>query len=298
MRSCSLCQSSKYELWSLVDGFRLVKCQNCGFVYLLNPAESGQAPESYDDYFQQVPIGEYAADSPDLQLRRLWHINRQRLGWLKSIKPSGRLLDMGCGRGYFLQHARSYGYEVEGIEISAMAAKYAQAQFGLAVRMADLQVPGALDGSKPYDIITLWHVLEHFREPLLILRKLGKCLSPEGILVIEVPNLHSLKFLLSPVGHRWVGGNHPRYHCSFFTARTLAKMLVEAGLSIAEKSPLSYAKDGKKSFRSLVKKMLNLVDMDSFLTVAASSGDWKESRAGARERATARERAGERAREG
>jgi len=270
MRFCPLCQSNSYKLKLLVEEFRLAKCRKCGFVFLLNPAKDAQAVETYDRYFQQVPIGRYAADTSDSQLQQLWHINRQRLKWLQSIKPRGRLLDVGCGRGYFLQHARSLGYEVEGIEISAMAAKYAQDKFGLVVLIADLQKPGALDGIGHHDIITLWHVLEHFREPLPILRELRKCLSPQGILGIEVPNLHSLKFMLSPAGHRWMSGNHPRYHCSFFTARTLAKMLTQAGFSIAEKNRLTYSKNGKKGSQFLVKRILKLFNLDSFLTVAAT----------------------------
>ena len=279
MRLCPLCQSNSHKLKFLVKEFHLVKCQKCGFVFLLNPSTDGQTVETYDEYFHQVPIGRYVADSPDAQLRQLWHVNRQRLEWLQGIKTKGRLLDVGCGRGYFLQHAKSFGYEVAGIEISTVAAKYAQDELGLAVRIADLQAPGALDGSGSYDLITLWHVLEHFHEPLSILKELRKCLSPEGILVIEVPNLHSLKFMLAPAGRRWVGGNHPRYHCSFFAAPTLTRTLAQAGYSVTTKSLLTYSKDGNRSLLFLVKKIFKLLDLDSFLTVAASLRDSKRARA-------------------
>lgn len=272
MRPCPLCKKDDYKIKYRTEGFRVARCRACGFVYLLNPPEISEAQESYDEYFTKIAASSYAADSTDGNLRQQWLINQQRLNWLRLIKPRGRLLDIGCGRGYFLHHARNFGYEAAGIEISPLAAKYAREELGLSVRTGDIQKPGLLDSQSTYDLITLWHVLEHIQDPLPILIETRKRLTPGGVLIVEVPNLHSLKFLLSPASHRWVGGNHPRYHCSFFTRSTLEALLANANL-IMKKSLLTYSQFTKSNFKFLLKRTLKQFNIDSFITVTAKAGE-------------------------
>ncbi|MDZ7371003.1 MAG: class I SAM-dependent methyltransferase [candidate division KSB1 bacterium] len=262
MRSCPLCRSAQHKLFIKVDAHLLLRCKRCGFVFHGNPPELADEQQKYERYFSAPLIGEYRRDSSNADLRRLWHINQRRLEFIKSCAHGERLLDVGCGRGYFLHHARSFGFHPHGIDISSTAARYAAEQFGLSVNIADIEMQ-PIEGS--FDVITLWHVLEHFHEPIRALQTLRQLLPRSGILIIEVPNLNDLKFRLAPPAYRWRGGNHPRLHRSFFTSKTLAFALNRAGFRCRFYNPRYPA----PFLKTALKGILNRFNLDSFLNVIA-----------------------------
>jgi SAM-dependent methyltransferase len=235
-------------------------------VYLGNPPPEDRL---YDDYYRASrpdPAG-YRADAADPHLRELHAINVQRVARVRALAPSGRLLDVGCGRGHFLLTARAAGYEVSGVDVSEGAVGYARKHFGLNADTRTLR--DVAETGARFDVVTLWHVLEHFVDPMQALESVGRVLAPGGLLVVEVPNLHSLKFVLA--GKKWVGGNHPLYHRTFFTAQTLRLMLVRAGFVGARRMRWSYAVPGRSPAYERVKRALDLAGMDAFLDFTARS---------------------------
>jgi 2-polyprenyl-3-methyl-5-hydroxy-6-metoxy-1,4-benzoquinol methylase len=114
-----------------------------------------------------------------------------------------------------------------------------------------------------FDVATLWHVLEHFLDPFGALKQIRTMLRPGGLIVIEVPNLHSAKFVLAR--HKWEGGNHPLYHRTFFTSRTLTRALREAGFSDVRRQRWSYAVPGRSGMFERAKRALDVVGWDAFL---------------------------------
>jgi 2-polyprenyl-3-methyl-5-hydroxy-6-metoxy-1,4-benzoquinol methylase len=101
-------------------------------------------------------------------------------------KARGRLPDIGCGNGYFMALCRSKGYEVQGIDVSKWAATYATEALGITVHIGqidDVELPRG-----QFDIITMWHSLEHTRNPRYTIEKAKGWLKADGILAIEVPN--------------------------------------------------------------------------------------------------------------
>jgi len=264
IRSCSICGSNNCSLKYRVDHFRIVKCRNCGFVYLQNPHTVTADEATYQEYFSNAAAMAALPDNDSSISATAWNIYYRRIDLIKKIKPVGRLLEIGCGRGYFLSLAQKNGYSVQGIEIASDAARYAREKFKVKVQtgnMENMQIPAVR-----YDIITLWHVLEHFYDPLSVLYKLYNMLEENGYLLIEVPNLNSIKFRLANDGNRWVGGNHPRYHLSFFTFNSLARILLHSGFRNMKLLTIDYS-SARYSGKSLVKKALYKVNMDSFLTV-------------------------------
>lgn len=263
MRNCPNCNSSEYNLYLTEGDFKIVKCSKCSLVYLLNiPDES----EIYEDYYKiEFSKDDYAKDSRYPHLAEIYAINDQRLYYLKKLKIKGSLLDIGCGSGLFLKTAGDYGFNAEGIDVSQTALTFAKESFKL--KVSDEKIEDLIANNKKYDFVTLWHVLEHFTNPKEELTKIKNLLNPGGILLIEVPNLNSLKFKFSK--NKWKGGNHPLYHRTFFTSDSLKKTLKLAGFNKTERLKISYELPGKSALFNISKDVFNIVAMDAFLDFAA-----------------------------
>jgi len=97
------------------------------------------------------------------------------------------ILDVGTGGGEFAYLLKSLGHDLHGIEPNKGYAEHSVAEYGL-----NLQIGFIQDGqfnNESYDVITIWHVLEHTEDPCFVLSKLHDLLKPQGILVVEVPML-------------------------------------------------------------------------------------------------------------
>ena len=265
-RNCPNCRSSSCKGRYVAEGFRVVKCKTCGFVYVQNPVRADINPETYDSYFENAAAIGDNSQNGDPEWKSSWNIYHSRVGLLINIVPQGRLLEIGCGRGYFLHLAKEAGYDVKGIEISPVAALYAKNKYDIDVLTGDMEKDNPLSTS--FDVVTLWHVLEHFQNPAAVLSKVYKMLDAGGNLIIEVPNLNSLKFQLAGDRDRWIGGNHPRYHLSFFTIRSLKKMLQKSGFTDIKVLHMNYF-GKKRSLLACIKRILCVFHIDSFLTIKA-----------------------------
>jgi 2-polyprenyl-3-methyl-5-hydroxy-6-metoxy-1,4-benzoquinol methylase len=264
-RPCPECGSLNAVIKFVELPFQMLRCSNCSLVYLDNPPEDG---DRYENYFAgpTPDARKYQTNSPDPLLAELYAINQQRIACVKGIKGAGKLLDIGCGRGYFLKTASDCEYTARGIDISKAAVAYAQENFHLIVSVGTID--DQVTGQELFDIITLWHVLEHFADPFMALRQARMLLRHGGICVVEVPNLHSLKFLTAK--QKWEGGNHPFYHRTFFTAHTLRRALVHTGFHDVRRLRLSYRVPGRSRMYEALKIALNLVGMDAFLAFVAT----------------------------
>ena len=114
---------------------------------------------------------------------------------VKRFKSTGALLDIGTGIGQFLHFARNH-FQVEGTEVSESAINIAKEKYGLDLKRG--QVEDIDFGDRRFDVITLFHVLEHVPNPSLVIKKCYGLLTPTGVLVIAVPNeIHS--FIKRPI---------------------------------------------------------------------------------------------------
>ena len=224
------------RLFGLARGsFRLFQCTSCGCVFQ-HPAPdeatiAGFYPDSY--WWEEQRQGESLVESALRRLERRYrefvamdHV-RFLLRCARQARSSGRmLLDVGCGSGTFLHLARKHGFEARGMDLSPQAVRVAQSQYGLYVRQGSMN-SDAWQGCR-FDFITMFHVLEHLADPGRALSFAAAHLKPEGKLIVQVPNLHSLQARL--FGARWYGLDVPR-HIVNFSPAGLRRLLANGGFA-------------------------------------------------------------------
>src|SRR5712692_655155 len=153
---------------------RPVSCCACGLVFIDPLPASALAPEAYGpDYYEPWQGREERARVA------LW---KRRLRMIRERAPIGPLIDVGCGDGLFLKVANDAGYPAEGIEFSPEGARRAALRLGRPVAVGDLARGAILNG--PFDIATVWHVLEHLPDPGAMLAAVRRRLRPGGLLIV------------------------------------------------------------------------------------------------------------------
>lgn len=148
--------------------------------------------------------------------------------FLDGIQP-GKLLDVGCGDGKFLNRMRGRGWVVDGIDFDPKAIANARIRYGLELRIGDLHSAAFPDGT--FEAVTLSHVIEHVPNPIGLLEEVRRILKPNGRIVVTTPNSGSF-------GHdkyqaHWFGLDPPR-HLQVFSVNTLRNCALRAGIRVLE----------------------------------------------------------------
>jgi SAM-dependent methyltransferase len=180
----------------------------------------------------------------------------------------GRLFDVGCGFGLFMQRAREHGWEVFGVDVSRHATDYARSSLGLS-NVATCEVEHAPYERNSFDCVTLWNVIEHVPSPTSVLRECKTFLKDGGLIVVRVPNIAFVSRIrrLRPVLQGlqavtganlpgWTGSflaGRPPHHLFGFTPATLRTALRETGFVNVSVHPaiLSKVATGSKLYRPL-----------------------------------------------
>jgi 2-polyprenyl-3-methyl-5-hydroxy-6-metoxy-1,4-benzoquinol methylase len=137
-------------------------------------------------------------------------------------------LEIGCSYGHFLSRARQNGWEVQGVEISRVAAEWAREEFGLEVCAGTLEEVSSALGTS-YDVVVMLHVLEHDPEPARLIAQVRNLLRPGGILVIKTPN--SSSWIAHVCGRTWEWLTPPA-HIYLFSPDSLRLLLEQADFHI------------------------------------------------------------------
>ena len=211
------------------DGEWIVhKCTGCG-LGVLDPRPGAEEMSNLyrESYFASHFEGVLPPDSDGM--RRRLSQERHRVKFFGRHKRAGRVLDIGCGRGYFLQACRLRGYDVTGFDVSDDAAASVRETLGLPVATGEMREGLFAQGS--FDVVTMWHSLEHTRDPRVPLVFALKWLSVDGILVVEVPNYECTDAMKE--GSAWKDWDLP-YHQFHFTPGSLRELLLRCGFAVLE----------------------------------------------------------------
>jgi 2-polyprenyl-3-methyl-5-hydroxy-6-metoxy-1,4-benzoquinol methylase len=208
--------------------FEIDCCTACGLAFALpRPSEEELVKFYTSDYFSHpgaseklIGYSDYAGMG-ELNARAMWRTFRDEIAAPDLPKS---LLDVGAATGGFIDEARKDGWTTEGVELSEEAARIAREEFGVTVHHGDVFSP-ALAGRR-FDVVTMWHVLEHCIDPLGVLRQARSLLAPGGMLFVELPNWNSLGRRVR--GARWSQLKPPE-HINFFTPRSLVRAAELAG---------------------------------------------------------------------
>ena len=202
------------------------RCRQCGLVFL-HP----QPTESFlTEHYQHYLPGE-------AQNMELWRhmmlpvMTRSAMLIEERVPPPGRLLDVGCGYGFFLEIMERRGWRVEGIEIGATGREYARHTLNLEVSEQPLPRPDWPPGQ--FDVITLFYVIEHLADPRAVLTEARRLLRPGGLLLLRWPHTTPLARLLRP----WAASvklYQAPSHLFDFSPRTMTKMLTDVGFERIE----------------------------------------------------------------
>lgn len=218
------------------ESYTLGRCPDCGMVFTCQPPDETEMT-GYDKLGLKLQLG----DNPTGLVHKLyWHARsimlRRKAGLIEmfSGRNSGNLLNYGAKTGFFSSFMEDRGWNVTSVE------KYHEERFfslenfhHRMISVSDMQT------LKPqaFDIVTMWHVFEHNREPESLLERFHTLLRPAGLLVVACPNLTSTDAV--HYGPYWAGYDVPR-HLWHFTPLTITRMAEKCGFTLMHHEPLPF----------------------------------------------------------
>lgn len=230
---CQICSSSESNLIQSSHAFidsielNLVRCPNCRLVYL-NPQPIGVEIENL--YSKEYFIKWYGTEKKREFSKNFFHelLSKNKL----RAKAGGKLLDVGCGMGFFLEVAREWDWDAHGVEISPYAVRYCKERLHFEVHCGTLE---SANYPKDYfDIVTAFDFLEHIRSLSSFLSEAKRVLREDGLFIALVPNYNSLVFQLDRNICKWMKlplSNVPE-HLTYFTPSSLRRLLEESGFRV------------------------------------------------------------------
>ena len=243
---CPICNHNTFKPFSSCkdytvsrETFQIVECENCGF-HFTNPrpteAEIGK-------YYQSDEYISHSGTKKGL-VNKAYHVVRnytlaKKLQLILQVIGNGKpastnLLDYGCGTGEFLNTCKKAGFKTTGIEPEEKARNFA-------INNYDLNVlpPDAINSFKndSFDIVTLWHVLEHIHRLKEFLSELKRIVKGRGVAIIAVPNLTSLDAKIYK--EFWAAYDLPR-HLYHFSPKDIEKLFSELGFELENVKPMVF----------------------------------------------------------
>lgn len=195
LSACPICKNNMFlpfltckDYTASKENFNLVTCKSCAFVFT-NPRPK---QSEIGKYYQVENYISHTGTQSGL-VNKLYHFARkftlqQKLKLVNSLSKKGSLLDIGCGTGNFLQVVKNDGWKVTGVEPDPSARKLAIETCGETIH--EEAFLNSIQNQK-FDIITMWHVLEHVHELDQRIIQLKNLLQPGGRLIVAVPNCAS-----------------------------------------------------------------------------------------------------------
>ncbi|HLF83048.1 MAG TPA: class I SAM-dependent methyltransferase [Blastocatellia bacterium] len=250
--ACDVCGSlSVRELYTAKDRlrngdleFKIAECRGCGVLQTLPEMSDAELARYYPDDYWGVsePTQKWIESSQSEKTRFL-----SRCGL-----PEGKILDVGCGSGFFLRALDAAKWDRFGVETSVAAVRTAERAIGSGHVFAGTLTQSTWADST-FDVVTFWSALEHTNEPRANLREAKRIIKPGGSLIVQAPNAASYQARF--FGGDWFALDAPR-HRYHFTLSLLERLLSEIGFEIYRVTYFSKAHNSHALRQSLKAKLL------------------------------------------
>ena len=222
--ACAICGGMRTRRLYTKSGYDIGRCDRCGLVYATPRAPRDTILARYSgDYFwkEYLPAlgvldGSYDLTQFDVRYAPLLELLGPACG--------RRLLEIGCGAGFFLKSAERRGWRVEGIEFSEEASRFGREQLGLEIRQQQAETMTIAPAT--FDAVVMFDTIEHLFDPRVALISIARALVPGGWLLISTPNFRALSRRL--LGSSWAVLS-PLEHMYYFDADTLGRLVEDCG---------------------------------------------------------------------
>jgi SAM-dependent methyltransferase len=194
-----------------------VRCRRCGLQFVSPRVVASAILDGYAAGADPEYVSQMAARVRTFA-RTLTHVERLAGG-------RGRLLDIGTAAGAFLKAATDAGWDATGIEPNGWLAEWGRRQYGVCIHVGSID-DVLLDG--PFDVITLWDVIEHTPDPRAVLEHCARLLKPGGVLIVNYPDIGS--WIARGLGRRWLFLTS--VHLWYFDRRTIRRLLERTGFAV------------------------------------------------------------------
>lgn len=260
---CPACGNTSFEqhltctdYTSSKEDFQVQKCNGCGLL-ITNPRP---AAKDIGSYYQSDEYISHTGKATNLFQWLYLRVRNYTLTWkhqlIKNKKAGGLLLDYGCGTGEFIDKMNQKGWRSYGVEPAEIARQQAH-QLNKSGTGEIVERLNQLDGKK-FDVITLWHVLEHVHEPNELLTQLKASLQSDGLIIVAVPNYES--FDAQHYRQHWAAYDVPR-HLWHFSKTSMKKLMNKNQLQVSEVVPMKldayYVSLLSEKYKSLPKTKLS-----------------------------------------
>jgi 2-polyprenyl-3-methyl-5-hydroxy-6-metoxy-1,4-benzoquinol methylase len=220
--ACDLCGERRARPFARRQGMEVVRCLGCGLVYV-SPRLDAEALHRHYNSGESSRI-EYYLDVEAADRRSFAEV----LDRAERLVPRGDLLDVGPNVGTGMAVARERGWKVHGVEINAEAVRYCREARGLDVTEGTLEPQTYPPGR--FDVVLMGDVIEHVASPKDLMRTVARILRPGGAVLISTPDISGWAARLLQV--------KPVEHIHYFDAKTMERLVREAGLELVSIEPL------------------------------------------------------------
>jgi 2-polyprenyl-3-methyl-5-hydroxy-6-metoxy-1,4-benzoquinol methylase len=242
IQNCPVCNDIKQQEFLICkdylysqENFTICQCMNCGFKFT-NPRPEQNVLGNYyksEEYLSHNEEKKSVLNSIYKTVKK--HTLNKKLDLINKLTKGKNILDIGCGTGAFLDVCKNNGWNVFGIEPSNDARNFAKTNYKIETVFEESEI-SKFENEK-FDIITMWHVLEHVPELNQRVQELNRMLKPNGTLIIAVPNSDS--YDAKHYKSHWAAFDVPR-HLYHFNTKTITQLLEKHKLKIEQILPMKF----------------------------------------------------------
>lgn len=236
---CPICNASDFRIIHKKAQWHYLRCLNCGLVFLHPQPTTQEVIKNYQNY---LPNQLEEIEAWKMMMKPVFDKSADLIQ-SRSKTDKGRLLDIGCGYGFFLQEMKCRGWKVEGIEISEIGRQYARDKWDINVYPQPLENLSLSENF--FDVVTLFYVIEHVSDPLALIKEVKRILKPDGLILLRWPHSTPIVGILGPFSKK-LDLYHTPYHLYDFSPSTMEKMLTFCGFKDIETMILGNTKPSRR----------------------------------------------------